>query len=187
MKLITWNFWKKYWKSIAILNTSEKLNSIYQIVSNKILFENPQSLQRMHELINVLPPTNFAVFNCFFFLGHWLQRAETCTNCIKKPSLLIFELIGICLCFQKSVVYQTFIPPPPPKKKNYRWKLHPKMQLRPRPFFSSSILGHFITYKIPVVSSVARDFEGARRARNVSAPKSPQTWGNWGHAPSENF
>ena len=36
----------------------------------EIPFEKPQNLQRMYRLINVLPPSNFAVFNCcyFFFL-----------------------------------------------------------------------------------------------------------------------
>ena len=36
----------------------------------EILFEKPQNLQRMydHELINVLAPSNFAVFNCCYFV-----------------------------------------------------------------------------------------------------------------------
>ena len=36
-------------------------------------------------------PSNFAVFNCCYFLREWLQRTETCRNCINQPSLLIFE------------------------------------------------------------------------------------------------
>ena len=34
----------------------------------EIPFEKPQNLQRMYKLINVLPPSNFAVFNCCYFL-----------------------------------------------------------------------------------------------------------------------
>ena len=34
----------------------------------EILFENPQNLERIYELINVLPPSNSAVFNCCYFL-----------------------------------------------------------------------------------------------------------------------
>ena len=49
----------------------------------------------MYELINVLPPSNFAVFNCSYFLCYWLQRAETCTTCINEPALLILNLIGM--------------------------------------------------------------------------------------------
>ena len=55
-------------------------------LSEKFSLKNPQTLQRMYELINVSPPSKFAVFNCY-----WLQRAETCTNCRKSPALLIFE------------------------------------------------------------------------------------------------
>ena len=43
----------------------------------EIPFEKPQNLQRMYKLINVLPPSNFAVFNCcYFFFCYWLQRAK---------------------------------------------------------------------------------------------------------------
>ena len=45
----------------------------------------------MYGLTNVLPPSNFEVFNCRYFLCYWLQRAETCTSCINKQALLIFE------------------------------------------------------------------------------------------------
>ena len=47
---------------------------------------------------------------------------------------------------------------------------------------SSSIIGHigFISYKIPIVSSVAWDFEGARRERKFSVPESAQIWGSPG-------
>ena len=45
----------------------------------------------MYGLTNVFPPSNFEVFNCCYFLCYWLQRAETCTNCINKQALLIFE------------------------------------------------------------------------------------------------
>ena len=48
----------------------------------EILFEKPQNLQRMYELINVLPPSNFAAFDCCYFLCYWSQRAETCTSCL---------------------------------------------------------------------------------------------------------
>ena len=45
----------------------------------------------MYNLINVLPPSNFAIFNCCYFLCYWLQRAETCTNCLNEPAFSIFE------------------------------------------------------------------------------------------------
>ena len=45
----------------------------------------------MYNLINVLPPSNFAIFNCCYFLCYWLQRAETSTNCLNEPALSIFE------------------------------------------------------------------------------------------------
>ena len=46
----------------------------------------------MYELTSdVFPPSNFAVFNCCYILCYWLQRVETCTNCIDKQALLIFE------------------------------------------------------------------------------------------------
>ena len=46
----------------------------------------------MYELTtDVFPPSNFAVFNCCYILCYWLQRVETCTNCIDKQALLIFE------------------------------------------------------------------------------------------------
>ena len=46
----------------------------------------------MYELTtDVFPPSNFAVFNCCYILCYWLRRVETCTNCIDKQALLIFE------------------------------------------------------------------------------------------------
>ena len=45
----------------------------------------------MYNLINVLPPSNFAIFNCCNFLCYWSQRAETCTNCLNEPALSFFE------------------------------------------------------------------------------------------------
>lgn len=48
--------------------------------SKDILFEKPQTLQRIYGLINVLPPSNFANFYCasFFVLNHKeLKIAET--------------------------------------------------------------------------------------------------------------
>ena len=54
---------------------------------------------------------------------------------------------------------------------------------------SSMLLGiDFISYQLPIVSSVALDFEGARRGRNVSVPTASQTWGSLGACfPEENF
>ena len=47
----------------------------------EILCEKPQNLQRTYELINFLPPSNFAVFNCCycFFVtdSKELKLAET--------------------------------------------------------------------------------------------------------------
>ena len=51
----------------------------------EILFENPQNLQRMYELINLLLPSSFFSFLLLLFsLCYQLQRAETCTNCINR-------------------------------------------------------------------------------------------------------
>ena len=90
MKLIKWNFW--------IVKEHNNFSCLWKFELHirdsfgGILFEIPQNLQRMYELINVLPPGNFAVLNCCYtyFLCYWLQRAETCTNCINSPALLIF-------------------------------------------------------------------------------------------------
>ena len=42
----------------------------------EILFEKLNKIQRMYELINVLLPSNFTVFDCYYFLCCSLQRAE---------------------------------------------------------------------------------------------------------------
>ena len=78
MKLIKWNFW--ILKEHNNFSYFWNLSPICQIVSEKFFFEKPPNLQRMYELINVLPPSNFAVFNWCYFLFYWLQRAETCTT-----------------------------------------------------------------------------------------------------------
>ena len=80
MKLIKWNFW--------ILKKQNNFSYLWKFEPDipnsfgETLFEKPPNLQRMYELINVLPPSNFVVFNCCYFLCYWLQRAETCTNSI---------------------------------------------------------------------------------------------------------
>ena len=86
MKLIKRNFW--------ILKEHNNFSDLWKFEPDipntlgEILFEN---LQRMWELINVLPPSNFAVFDCCYFLCYWLRGTETCTNCKNYPALLIFE------------------------------------------------------------------------------------------------
>ena len=66
MKLITWNFW--------ILKEHNSFSYLWKVESDildsfgEILFEKLQNLQRMYELINVLPPSNFAVFSAIFFV-----------------------------------------------------------------------------------------------------------------------
>ena len=63
------------------------------------------------------------------------------------------------------------VPPPPPWQKQFLKCTAPL----PTPSRPSLFLGiDFISCKIPVVSSVTSDFEGARREK-VSAPKAPQT------------
>ena len=60
----------------------------------EILLEKSQNLQIMYELINVLPPSNFAVFDCCYFLCYWLQRAQTCT----LLKLKLFQFLNlICI------------------------------------------------------------------------------------------
>ena len=55
----------------------------------EILFEKPQNLQRMYELINVLPPSNFAVFSCCYFLCFWLHELHKSTSTFKFWTLLL--------------------------------------------------------------------------------------------------
>ena len=79
IKRIQWNLWK--------LKEHNNFSYIWKFepdVPNsfgEIFFEKPPNLQKMFELISVLPPSNFAVFDCSCFLCYWLQRAETFTNC----------------------------------------------------------------------------------------------------------
>ena len=47
----------------------------------EIPFEKPQNLQRMYRLINVLPPSKFAVFNCcYFFLLLLIAKSKNVNN-----------------------------------------------------------------------------------------------------------
>ena len=47
----------------------------------EIPFEKPQNLQRMYRLINVLPPSNFAVFNCcYFFFLFLIAKSKNVNN-----------------------------------------------------------------------------------------------------------
>ena len=82
MKLIKRNSWIQYWKSITISVISKNLSPIYQIVWEKFFSKTPKFTKNVWAYINVLPPRNFAVFNCRYFLRYRLQRAETCTNCV---------------------------------------------------------------------------------------------------------
>ena len=60
INLIKWNFW--------ILKKHNSFGYLWKFEPNipnsfgEIRFEKPQNLQRMYELIDVLPPRNFAVF-----------------------------------------------------------------------------------------------------------------------------
>ena len=56
MKLIKWN--SEYWKStkISVWKFEPDISDSF----GEILSEKPQNLQRVYELINVLPPSNFA-------------------------------------------------------------------------------------------------------------------------------
>ena len=89
MKLIKWNFW--------ILKKQNNFSYLWKFEPDipnsfgETLFEKPPNLQRLYELINVLPPSNFVVFNCCYFLCYWLQRAETCTKLHKLTSPFNFE------------------------------------------------------------------------------------------------
>ena len=80
MNLIKWSF--------RILKEHTNFSCVWKFEPDipnslgEILLEKPQNLQRMYELINVLPPSNFATFNCCYFLCYWSQRAETCTSCL---------------------------------------------------------------------------------------------------------
>ena len=55
----------------------------------EILFEKPQNLQRMYELIHVLPPSNFAVFSCCYFLCFWLHELHKSTSTFNFWTLLL--------------------------------------------------------------------------------------------------
>ena len=80
--IIKWNLWILKEHNYNNFNYLWKFEPDIPNSFGEILFENPQNLQRMYKL-NVLPPSNFAVFNCCYFLCYWLKRAETCKNCIK--------------------------------------------------------------------------------------------------------
>ena len=68
----------------------------------EIPFEKPQNLQRMYRLINVLPPSNFAVFNCcyFFFVidckeqkcKQWLHDESAYNTCCEWNAFAICSL-----------------------------------------------------------------------------------------------
>ena len=89
MKLIKQHLW--------ILKEHKNFNYLFKFEPDipksfrEILLEKNPKIQRMYELINVLPPSNFAVFDCCYFLCCWLKRVETCTNCSNQPALSIFE------------------------------------------------------------------------------------------------
>ena len=51
----------------------------------------------MYELINVLPPSNFTVFDCYYFLCCSLQRAETAQTAQINNSQLFQFLNLICV------------------------------------------------------------------------------------------
>ena len=46
----------------------------------EIPFEKPQNLQSMYRLINVLPPSNFAVFNCCYFFLLLIAKSKIVNN-----------------------------------------------------------------------------------------------------------
>ena len=79
IKRIKWNLWK--------LKEHNNFSYIWKFepdVPNsfgEIVFEKPPNLQKMFELISVLPLSSSAVFDCSCFLCYWLQRAETFSNC----------------------------------------------------------------------------------------------------------
>ena len=65
MKLIK----HKAYVTISTKNFNWKLEADIANIFREFLFEkNPQNLQKMYELINVLPPSNVTVFNCCYFL-----------------------------------------------------------------------------------------------------------------------
>ena len=80
MNLIKWSF--------RILKEHTNFSCVWKFEPDipnslgEILLEKPQNLQRMYEFVNVLPPSNFAAFNCCYFLCYWSQRAETFTSCL---------------------------------------------------------------------------------------------------------
>ena len=66
MKLIKWNFWvlKEHNNFSYLWKFEPDIQDSY----GEILFEKPQNLERIYELINVLPPINSTVSNCCYFL-----------------------------------------------------------------------------------------------------------------------
>ena len=81
MKLIKWNFW--------ILKEHNNFSYLWKFepdISNsfgEILFEKPKNLH-IYVLINLLPPSNFAVFNCCYF---FLLLITKSWNLYKLPKL----------------------------------------------------------------------------------------------------
>ena len=64
---------------------------MYRIVSEKFFWKNPELYKECVSSLTFLPPSNFVVFDCYYFLCYWLQRDETWTNCSNQPTLSTFE------------------------------------------------------------------------------------------------
>ena len=88
---------------------------MYQNSLGEILFENPPNLKRMYKFINVLPPSNFAVYdNCCYFLCYWLWSNQWCHDeSAYMWHTLLQQLLQCCSVFavitQLCLTESTFI------------------------------------------------------------------------------
>ena len=57
----------------------------------EILLNILEILQRTYGSLTFLPPSNFAVFDRWYFLHSYLQKAENCTNCSSQSAFSTSE------------------------------------------------------------------------------------------------
>ena len=75
---------------ITPLNIEKKTTLVISVnlSPGKFSLKNAKIWEECISSLMVFPPSNFAVFDCCYFVCYWLQRAEfeTCTNCSHWPA-----------------------------------------------------------------------------------------------------
>ena len=82
-------------------------HAIYRIVAEKFSLKNPKIYKGWrNEVINILPPSNFAVFDCcYFFCYNCKELKLNCSNCSNLPAISIFEQVLFVYITTSSVCY----------------------------------------------------------------------------------